>query len=147
MRELGLASSDSTRLLLEWADVDHVVAPRVMIDGAAWDTRRDDRADHESSMTAESDGADWRLRGVRVVRADELDVNTPQTPGMNRAAAINAARAGARNWVGTVIIHPAAETVRITTVRWRASSTSSAAGQACGGGSGSNTWPKPAPAI
>ena len=33
-------------------------------------------------------GTDWRLRGVRVVHADELDVNTPQTPGMNRAAAI-----------------------------------------------------------
>src|SRR4026209_922450 len=71
----------------------------------------DDRADRESEMTAESDGADWRLRGVRVVRADELDVNTPQTPGMNRAAAINAARAGAEKlWAGTVIIHPAAET-------------------------------------
>jgi len=37
----------------------------------------------------------WRLHGVRVVHADELDVNTPQTPGMNRAAAITAARAGA----------------------------------------------------
>ena len=54
---------------------------------------------------------DWRLRGVRVVHADELDVNTPQTPGMNRAAAITAARAGAEKlWAGTVVIHPDAKT-------------------------------------
>ena len=62
-------------------------------------------------VTAESVGADWRLRGVRVVRADELDVNTPQTPGMNRAAAITAARAGAEKlWAGTVVIDPGAQT-------------------------------------
>ena len=53
----------------------------------------------------------WRLRGVVVVRGDELDVNTPQTPGMNRAAAITAARAGAQKlWAGTVVIHPKAKT-------------------------------------
>ena len=34
---------------------------------------------------------DWRTNGVRVVRGDELDTNTPQTPGMTRAAAITAA--------------------------------------------------------
>ena len=56
-------------------------------------------------------GPDWRMTGIRVVHADELDVNTPQTPGMNRAAAINAARAGAeRLWAGTVLIHPSART-------------------------------------
>jgi len=37
--------------------------------------------------------ARWRLNGVRVVHANELDINTPQTPGMNRAAAITYARA------------------------------------------------------
>src|SRR5437762_11830114 len=53
----------------------------------------------------------WRLHGVRVVHANELDVNTPQTPGMNRAAAITAARAGAEKlWAGTVVIHPKAKT-------------------------------------
>src|ERR1700693_6298439 len=53
----------------------------------------------------------WRLHGVRVVHAGELDVNTPQTPGMNRAAAITAARAGAEKlWAGTVVIHPKAKT-------------------------------------
>src|SRR5437870_13865391 len=53
----------------------------------------------------------WRLRGVVVVHADELDVNTPQTPGMNRAAAITVARAGAEKlWAGTVVIHPKAKT-------------------------------------
>ena len=37
---------------------------------------------------------DWRLHGVRVVRGDALDPNTPQTPGMRRAAAISTARGG-----------------------------------------------------
>jgi uncharacterized RmlC-like cupin family protein len=56
-------------------------------------------------------GADWKYRGVRVVRSSELDPNTPQTPGMNRAAAINHARAGAEKlWAGTVVIHPRART-------------------------------------
>src|ERR1700756_5911631 len=53
----------------------------------------------------------WRLHGVRVVHGHELDVNTPQTPGMNRAAAITNARAGAEKlWAGTVLIHPKAKT-------------------------------------
>ena len=54
---------------------------------------------------------DWRQHGVRVVHGDELDANTPQTPGMDRAAAITAARAGAEKlWAGTVLIHPDAKT-------------------------------------
>ena len=54
---------------------------------------------------------DWKLHGVRIVRAGELDTNTPQTPGMNRAAAINYTRAGASKlWAGTVTIHPDAKT-------------------------------------
>src|SRR5213595_1520126 len=64
-----------------------------------------------SAVPAEPAGIDWRLHGVRVVHADELDPNTPQTPGMNRAAAINTARAGAEKlWAGTVVIHPDAKT-------------------------------------
>jgi uncharacterized RmlC-like cupin family protein len=54
---------------------------------------------------------DWREHGVRVVHADELDVNTPQTPGMTRVAAIDHARAGAQKlWAGTAVIHPNAKT-------------------------------------
>ena len=54
---------------------------------------------------------DWRHDGVRVIRGDQLDPNTAQTPGMNRAAAINAARVGAQKiWAGTVTIHPNART-------------------------------------
>jgi uncharacterized RmlC-like cupin family protein len=53
----------------------------------------------------------WRLHGVRVVHADQLDANTAQTPGMERAAAINFARVGAEKiWAGTVTIHPNAKT-------------------------------------
>ena len=55
--------------------------------------------------------AKWRRHGVRVLHAHELDINTPQTPGMNRAAAITAARVGAEKlWAGTVVIHPKAKT-------------------------------------
>ena len=53
----------------------------------------------------------WKQDGVRVVHAGELDLNTPQTPGMNRAAAITYARAGASKlWAGTVVIHANAKT-------------------------------------
>jgi uncharacterized RmlC-like cupin family protein len=58
-----------------------------------------------------SENTDWRLHGVRIVRGDDLDLNTPQTPGMNRAAAITHARTGASKlWAGTVTIHPNAKT-------------------------------------
>jgi len=54
---------------------------------------------------------DWCQHGVRIVHSDELDTNTPQTPGMSRAAAITRARAGAEKiWAGTVTIHPNAKT-------------------------------------
>jgi uncharacterized RmlC-like cupin family protein len=53
----------------------------------------------------------WLEQGVRVVSGDHLDLNTPQTPGMNRAAAITNATAGANKlWAGTVEIHPNAKT-------------------------------------
>ena len=38
---------------------------------------------------------DWKEHGVKIVRAGELDMNTPQTSGMTRAAAITHARTGA----------------------------------------------------
>jgi len=45
------------------------------------------------------------------VRAGELDSNTPQTPGMTRAAAITHARTGASKlWAGTVVVNPDART-------------------------------------
>jgi uncharacterized RmlC-like cupin family protein len=54
---------------------------------------------------------DWRTDGVRVIKSNQLDPNTAQTPGMNRAAAINYARVGAQKiWAGTVTIHPNAKT-------------------------------------
>lgn len=58
-----------------------------------------------------ADKKDWRDNGVRVVSGEHLDVNTAQTPGMNRAAAITHATAGAEKlWAGTVEIHPNAKT-------------------------------------
>ena len=63
------------------------------------------------AMSDAADARDWRTAGVRIVRGDELDPNTPQTPGMSRAAAITAARAGAEKlWAGTVDIEADART-------------------------------------
>jgi uncharacterized RmlC-like cupin family protein len=54
---------------------------------------------------------DWKHSGVQVIPANSLDTNTAQTPGMNRAAAINFARVGAQKiWAGTVHIHAGAKT-------------------------------------
>jgi uncharacterized RmlC-like cupin family protein len=53
----------------------------------------------------------WRHNGVRIIRAGELDSNTPQTPGMQRRAAVTTARTGASKlWAGTVTIEPKAKT-------------------------------------
>jgi len=58
-----------------------------------------------------TDKIDWRSHGVRVVKGSALDTNTPQTPGMDRAAAINYARVGAQKiWAGTVSICANAKT-------------------------------------
>jgi len=60
---------------------------------------------------SEPEKVDWKNRGVKVIPRDSLDPNTPQTPGMNRAAAINYARVGAQKlWAGTVSIHANAKT-------------------------------------
>src|SRR5260370_34989201 len=53
----------------------------------------------------------WKEHGVKIVRAGELDSNTPQTPGMTRAAAITHARTGASKlWAGTMLVQPNAKT-------------------------------------
>ena len=53
----------------------------------------------------------WKHDGVRVIPAKSLDPNTAQTPGMDRKAAIDFARAGAQKlWAGTVTIHAGAKT-------------------------------------
>src|ERR1700682_2739029 len=53
----------------------------------------------------------WKFDGVRVIPGHALDPNTAQTPGMDRKAAINAARVGAQKiWAGNVHIHPNAKT-------------------------------------
>ena len=64
---------------------------------------------NEADPAIPEDG--WRHTGVKVVPGDQLDSNTPQTPGMTRAAAITFARAGARKlWAGTVHIQADAKT-------------------------------------
>ena len=59
----------------------------------------------------ETQKIDWKTQGVKVIPGSSLDTNTPQTPGMNRAAAINYARVGAQKiWAGTVSICANAKT-------------------------------------
>src|SRR5215468_10607482 len=59
-----------------------------------------------------SDMADkWKHDGVQIIPGHSLDPNTAQTPGMERKAAINYARAGAQKiWAGTVRIKADAKT-------------------------------------
>ena len=54
----------------------------------------------------------WKHHGVRVVHAQRArHEHARRRPGMNRAAAITHARAGAEKlWAGTVVIHPKAKT-------------------------------------
>jgi uncharacterized RmlC-like cupin family protein len=55
--------------------------------------------------------SDWKTNGLRIIRSDELDPNTPQTRNMTRAEAISYARVGAQKlWAGTVVVHPNAKT-------------------------------------
>ena len=62
----------------------------------------------------------WKHDGVRVIPGNKLDPNTAQTPGMDRKAAINAARVGAQKiWAGTVAIHPRSSVGRAGYVRGR----------------------------
>src|ERR1700730_7136277 len=54
---------------------------------------------------------DWKEHGVKGIPGEQLDTETPQTPGMKPAAEINLARVGAQKiWAGTVHIHPNAKT-------------------------------------
>jgi uncharacterized RmlC-like cupin family protein len=65
----------------------------------------------EVTMSEPTAPTDWKHHGVKVIPGDQLDLNTAQTPGMERAAAINLARVGAQKlWAGTVTIHPNAKT-------------------------------------
>ena len=53
----------------------------------------------------------WRKDGVRIIRAGELSSNTPQTPGMQRRAAVTSELTGSTKlWAGTVTIQPGAKT-------------------------------------
>lgn len=53
----------------------------------------------------------WREHGVKIIPGSQLDLNTPQTPGITRTAAITHARTEASKlWAGTVIIDAHAKT-------------------------------------
>ena len=53
----------------------------------------------------------WRMDGVRIIHANELDDATAQTLGMHRRAAVTTAKTGAQKlWAGTVTIDAKAKT-------------------------------------
>src|SRR2546428_730683 len=86
-------------------------------DGTAAFSCNHDRGRGRAVTTTCSRGAtggllmDWAKHGVKIVHSDELDLNTPQTSGMTRAAAITHARAGASKLcAGTMAVHPDAQT-------------------------------------
>ena len=55
--------------------------------------------------------SNWQREGIKIVRAADMDMNTPQTAGMTRSAAITHASTGASKlWAGTVIVEPNAKT-------------------------------------
>ena len=63
---------------------------------------------------SDTEKVDWKGHGVKVIPRDSLDTNTPQTPGMTRAAAIDFARAGSQKiWAGTVSIRANAKTLSL----------------------------------
>src|SRR5277367_3223174 len=71
---------------------------------------------------------DWAQHGVKIVHSDELDLNTPQTSGMTRAAAITHARAGANKlWPVRCWFSQMPRPGHITMENWRLFSTSSRA--------------------
>ena len=87
--------------------------PRVRALVAGHDARPR-HAEEDEAMTDHhhrSETERWKHDGVRVIKGDQLDPNTAQTPGMFRQAAIDHARVGAqRIWAGTVAIAPDAKT-------------------------------------
>ena len=67
--------------------------------------------DRDRAAHPHDDAERWKHDGVRVIPGNQLDPNVPSTPGMDRKAAINFARAGAQKlWAGTVTIKPDAKT-------------------------------------
>src|SRR5580692_8823569 len=71
-----------------FADLDGEI---VVVDGRAYFLW----ARSTNSSQREGSNMDWKEHGVKIVHAGELDMNTPQTSGMTRAAAITHARTGA----------------------------------------------------
>ncbi|MEO8971808.1 MAG: cupin domain-containing protein [Ktedonobacteraceae bacterium] len=58
-------------------------------------------------MSNNDTGQKQQHTGVRVVRPHEFDANTPQTPGMQRVAAISSEIAGSVSiWAGVTVVAP-----------------------------------------
>ena len=98
-------------------------------------------------MSSESQ-PNWREHGIKIVASAQLDLHTPQTPGMTRAAAITHTRTGASKlWAGTVTIDANAKTGAHHHGELESVIHVVSAERAC---AGANTWslsPRPRPVI
>jgi len=91
--------------LLIWAPATYIARETHVILG------KDQMSERRAAADTDWGDIDWKIHGVKVIPGDQLDTNTPQSPGMSRAAAINFARVGAQKiWAGTVHIHANAKT-------------------------------------
>jgi hypothetical protein len=103
--------------------IGSMVARSVFADQAGKPGARTTTPDERDAMSS-APKANWRNDGVKIIPGSQLDLNTPQTPDMTRAAAITHARTGAKIWAGTVAIHADAKTgAHHTMENWRACST------------------------
>lgn len=58
-------------------------------------------------MPEETAAQSAQSRNVRIIKPHEFDANTPQTPGMQRMAAVSQALAGAQGlWAGVTVVNP-----------------------------------------
>jgi uncharacterized RmlC-like cupin family protein len=64
---------------------------------------------NEATLVHEKVATNWREQGVKVVKADQFDSNTAQTPGMKRVAAITSAVGAEHIWAGTVRVEAGAK--------------------------------------
>jgi hypothetical protein len=77
---------------------------------------------------------DWKNNGVKIVHAEEMDTNTPQTDGMTRSAAITHARtAPASCGPEPCWCSPTPRPDRIIMENWRPCSSWSKAACGCAG--------------
>ncbi|HTI14733.1 MAG TPA: cupin domain-containing protein [Dictyobacter sp.] len=64
-------------------------------------------------MSTDQHQHNWQEDGVRVIRPEQFDANTPQTRGMQRVAAVSKQLAGSKGiWAGVTTVEKSATTAK-----------------------------------